>query len=153
MRETTFVLGIKEVEVLGANLSHFLPFVDWLSATAYASSRTSHYLYEVIMNFSFIDAIQKSSCIPKSADCCSSNCYIIDLEICFLYSLILIKSGTSYSFKCIFRWILTFKQIVCSSKSCLHYTSCCSENYTCSCSILHWPVTVNICKCIRTDMR
>ena len=51
MRETMFVLGIKEVEVLGANLSHFLPFVDWLSATAYAAARAGHNFYEVVEYF------------------------------------------------------------------------------------------------------
>ena len=57
---------------------------------------------------------------------------------------ILIESGTSYRFKSIFRRILTLKQIVCRTKSCLHDTSCYTKNYTCSCSILHRPVTFYI---------
>ena len=132
------------IEFTSSFVCHLPSIMNRLSAAAYTSSGTSHYFYKVIMYFSFVDTVQKCPCITQATNCSRSDSYIVNLEIRLLNSLILIESGTSYRFKSIFRRILTLKQIVCRTKSCLHDTSCYTKNYTCSCSILHWPVTFYI---------
>ena len=54
MGETALVVGIEEVEVLRADLSHFFSFVDRLSATAYTAARACHNFYEVVEYLSLI---------------------------------------------------------------------------------------------------
>ena len=60
MGETALVVGIEEVEVLRADLSHFFSFVDRLSATAYTAARACHNFYEVVEYF--------TSCLLYTSD-------------------------------------------------------------------------------------
>ena len=55
MGETALVVGIEEVEVLRADLSHCFSFVDRLSATAYSAARACHNFYEVVEYFTSAD--------------------------------------------------------------------------------------------------
>ena len=144
MRKSAFCILIQMIKFTSSFVCHLPSIMNRLSTAAYTSSGTSHDFYEVVMYFPFVNTVQKCPCIAQTTNCSRSDSYIVNLEIRLLDSLILIESCTSYRFKCIFRRILTLKQIVCRTKSCLHDTSCCTKNYTCSCSILHRPVTFYI---------
>ena len=126
--------------------------MDRLTTSAYASSRTCHYFYEIIVDFPFFNLIEQCTSISKTADNRSSHCNVINLKFRFLHTMICIKSFCSYRFKGIYRRIFTFQQEIRASKCRLHNTTSCSEDHTCPGSFLHRTITFAVFQSFRTDM-
>ena len=152
MRISDICIHIQIIQILATLKRQLFAFMDRLSATSYASARTRHDFYEIILRLATLNLIDQCTRIAKSADCRCTNCHIIHLEDGFLYTPMLVKSGASDCLKCVCRWILALQQIICRTKCCFHYTAGCSEDHACSGAFLHRAVAFLIHQCKRLNV-
>ena len=143
---------IQIIQILATLKRQLFAIMNRLSAASYASARTRHDFYEIILRLATLNLVNQCSRITQPTDCCRPHCHIIYLEDSFLHTIMLVKSGASDCLECICRWILALQQIICRTKCRFHYAAGCSKDHACSSTFLHRAVAFLIHQCGRLDV-